>query len=91
MAVVYDTIMSKLRASFLTKVEAIALKAHILREDNPHTVTKSQVGLANVRNVDQIQREAKDNGYSGVLHDIATGAAYDFWIENGDMKWYPKS
>lgn len=56
-----DGLPEKIDEVTKTKAEKVDLTAHIQNKNNPHNVTKQQVGLGNVTNVEQASKQDFNN------------------------------
>lgn len=66
-----------------SKTDDAAVNAHIAEEDNPHAVTKAQVGLGNVDNVKQATKAAFDTHDADTTKHI-TEVERDAWNAKQD-------
>lgn len=70
-------------------VDGTALDGHIANTSNPHSVTKTQVGLGNVTNDAQLKRSAND--YSGISSKAVPAGADLILIEDSAASFAKKT
>lgn len=75
-----DGLPEKIDEVTKSKAEKVDLTAHIQNKNNPHNVTKQQVGLGNVTNVEQASKQDfnnhatnRNNPHSVTKHQVGLG------------------
>lgn len=78
-----DAVSKKHEHSNKTQLDLITDGDHDVRTDNPHTVTKTQVGLSNVPNIDTTDAVANEHIHANKVElDLITDGDHDVRIDN---------
>ena len=79
------------KTNWSSKTDDTTVDAHIAKKDNPHTVTKAQVGLGNVSNVAQASKTEFDSHNSDTTKHVTASERSSWNAKQNNLGFTPEN